>query len=491
MEKSIAIIGAGIAGLSAGCYARMNGFKTTIFELHDKPGGLCTSWERDGYTIDGCLHWLVGSSPTHSFHQIWRELGALHNTEVYDYEEFFRIEGSDGKTLVFHTDIDRLEEHLLQLSPSDGGPIRRLCRTARLFSQVDTTSSSFRMTFNKTAKLLPFLLRLLLYRKISVQEYARKFQDPFLRRAFVAAFDLPDFPILALAFVMSWIHNRTAGYPLGGSLEFSRRIEKRFVSLGGQISYQSRVEKILVKKGRAVGVRLQNGEEHRADFVISAADGHATLFEMLGESLVDARTREQYQTLKPFPPLVYVGMGLDTDMTGLPHNVHCLLDTPIRIAGVTHDKISFRHYCYDPSLAPAGKSVVVTMLTGDYDYWRDLAGDPARYESEKRLVCDQVIDLLERRFPETAGRVDMVDVATPLTFERYTGNWRGSFEGWLMTTGTIFLRMKKQLPGLKNFYMIGQWTQPGGGVPTGGMHGKNIIRRICKEAGIRFATSTP
>jgi phytoene dehydrogenase-like protein len=56
MEKSIIIIGAGIAGLSAGCYGQMNGYKTQIFEIHDKPGGVCTAWERKGYTFDGCLH---------------------------------------------------------------------------------------------------------------------------------------------------------------------------------------------------------------------------------------------------------------------------------------------------------------------------------------------------------------------------------------------------------------------------------------------------
>jgi phytoene dehydrogenase-like protein len=488
MEKSIAIIGAGIAGLSAGCYARMNGFETRIFELHDKPGGLCTSWERDGYTIDGCLHWLVGSSPSHSFHQIWRELGALDKTRVYDHEEFFRAEGSGGERLVFYTDIDRLEDHLLNLAPSDAKPIRWLCATARLFSEVDTTTRS---ALHKTAKLPRFLLKLFRNRKVSVQDFAARLQDPFLRRTFLAAFNIPDFPLLAVAFVMAWMHNRTAGYPLGGSLEFSRRIENRFLSLGGKISYQSRVDKILVENGKAVGVRLQSGEEHRADFVISAADGHATLFQMLGESFVDPRTRRQYQTLQPFPPLVYVGIGLDVDMTSQPHSIHCLLDSPIWVAGVKHDTILFRHYCYDSALAPTGKSVMVTMLTADYDYWSTLAEDPGRYEGEKRLVCDQVITLLEKRFPETAGKVEMVDVATPLTFERYTGNWRGSFEGWLITTKSMFMRMRKQLPGLKNFYMIGQWAQPGGGVPTGGMHGKEIIRRICKEAGIRFSASTP
>ena len=57
--KSIIIIGAGIAGLSAGCYGQMNNYQTRIFEMHNLPGGLCTSWKRQGYTIDGCLHWLV------------------------------------------------------------------------------------------------------------------------------------------------------------------------------------------------------------------------------------------------------------------------------------------------------------------------------------------------------------------------------------------------------------------------------------------------
>lgn len=66
MPKKIIIIGAGIAGLSAGCYARMNGYEAEIYEMHDKPGGLCTSWKREGYTIDGCIHWLIGSNPNSS-----------------------------------------------------------------------------------------------------------------------------------------------------------------------------------------------------------------------------------------------------------------------------------------------------------------------------------------------------------------------------------------------------------------------------------------
>ncbi len=47
-DKSIIIIGAGFAGLAAGIYGRMNGYNTRIFEMHNQPGGLCTSWKRNG-----------------------------------------------------------------------------------------------------------------------------------------------------------------------------------------------------------------------------------------------------------------------------------------------------------------------------------------------------------------------------------------------------------------------------------------------------------
>ncbi|BAJ62788.1 oxidoreductase [Anaerolinea thermophila] len=84
----------------------------------------------------------------------------------------------------------------------------------------------------------------------------------------------------------------------------------------------------------------------------------------------------------------------------------------------------------------------------------------------------------------------MVDVATPLTFQRYTGNWRGSFEGWLMTPKEGFLRMKKTLTTVKNFYMVGQWVQPGGGLPSGVSTAREVIAQICREDGKRFQTFT-
>jgi protoporphyrinogen oxidase len=90
MSETIIVIGAGIAGLSAGCYAQMNGYKTQIFEMHDKPGDVCTSWQRKGFTIDGCLERLVGSAPGSPIYLCWQELGMIQGQKIVNLDQFWR-----------------------------------------------------------------------------------------------------------------------------------------------------------------------------------------------------------------------------------------------------------------------------------------------------------------------------------------------------------------------------------------------------------------
>ena len=118
-EKSIIIIGAGIAGLSAGCYCQMNGYNARVFEMHNLPGGVCTAWKRDGYKIDGCLHWLTGSAPGSSFYPLWEELGVVQGRHFVDHDEYARIVGTEGDVLVVYSDVNRLEKHMKELAPED------------------------------------------------------------------------------------------------------------------------------------------------------------------------------------------------------------------------------------------------------------------------------------------------------------------------------------------------------------------------------------
>ena len=210
--KSITIVGGGIAGLSAGCYGQMNGYRTQIFELHDKPGGLCTSWKRKGYTFDGCLHWLVGSSRASSLYSIWEELGAVQGRRMINHDEFMRIEGSNGKVFIIYTDIDRLEQHMLEIAPQDINTVKDFIKDIHTFASSE----------------IPSISAMKKWSEISIEEFAKRFREPFLREAFPVIFlGLSDIPIITLMMTLAWLHQKSAGVPQSGSLEFARAIEQR------------------------------------------------------------------------------------------------------------------------------------------------------------------------------------------------------------------------------------------------------------------------
>jgi phytoene desaturase len=137
---------------------------------------------------------------------------------------------------------------------------------------------------------------------------------------------------------------------------------------------------------------------------------------------------------------------------------------------------------------------VVVVFESDHAYWKALSKDPGRYEAEKKEIAIKVIDRLERWLPGISGQVEVVDVSTPMTVERYTGNWQGLQEGWLITTDTIMIMgigMEETLPGLTNFYMAGQWVEPGGGVSAAATSGRRVIRMLCKKGRKKFSASLP
>jgi hypothetical protein len=129
--------------------------------------------------------------------------------------------------------------------------------------------------------MLPFLCPLSRWGNISAAEFARRFRDPFLRRAIPQMFSWESIPVMVGMSLLAYMHTKNAGFPLGGSLQFAEKIADRYLELGGEIHYESQVEKILVENKKAIGIRLYNNEEYKADRVISACDGHNTLFSLL------------------------------------------------------------------------------------------------------------------------------------------------------------------------------------------------------------------
>ncbi|GAB4367483.1 MAG: FAD-dependent oxidoreductase [Elainellaceae cyanobacterium] len=490
-STDILIIGAGIAGLAAGCYAQMNGYRTCIFEMHTLPGGLCTAWQRQGFVFDGCLHYLFGSGQGQPFNRLWQELGAVQRQTFVNHTELMQVRDANGRTLIVYSDPDRLEQHLCALSPRDRPLIKQFCAGIRAFTRFDLSLLQQQpkalmkpLDWARLVRhLLPFACPMAIWGKRSAQEFAREFNDPFLRRAMPQMFAWSSIPVMVGMSLLAYMHTHNAGFPVGGSLEFARAIERRYRELGGEIHYDSQVERVLIEDDRAVGVRLYSNEEYRAERVISASDGHNTLFGLLRGQYVNRQMQRYYNGQLPTHAQLQISLGINRDLSSKPHWITHLLDKPVQIAGDKRYEIGVKHYCFDPSLSPPGKSVLMVMLTTHYDYWQRIYGR-SLYHAEETQEANILIDQLEQFYPGIKADIEVMDVATPLSYERYTGNWHGSSCGWLLTKQTLPLMicgLPKTLPGLRQFYMVGQWVEPGGSVPVVAMSGRNIIQQICSE----------
>lgn len=490
-EKSkILIIGAGVAGLSAGIYAQLNGFHSTIYEMHSLPGGLCTSWKRRGYTFDGAVRYLAGVNKQSRGYQLWEELGILQDTPIHYYDEFICIEGSDGRKLHLYTDIDRLEKHLLELSPKDKRTIEEFIEGIRDFTKmelpVDLTAEDAKELAEMGMDLLPVLMPTLRWRSVLLSDYAKRFQDPLLREGLPLFFQFSprDFPMMLCLSTLAMMNDHEAGYPLGGSLPIAKALEKRYLELGGEVVYRTKVTDILVENDTAVGLELDEDRKVYGDLVISAADGHMTIFDLLGGEYKSRKLLEYYQgEMTPSKSVLQVSLGVGMDFSAQPPMTNILLDEPVWLGNLKHDRLVLKHYCFDPQMAPEDKSVLSLWCEADPAYWQWLHQVPERYRQHKDEVVAIIVQVLDQRFPGLRDAVEVTDVATPVTYQRYTGNWRGAFAGWALTTQKMSMMMgkgmDKTLLGLENFYMIGQWVEPGGNVELSCASGRDVIKDIC------------
>jgi phytoene dehydrogenase-like protein len=362
--------------------------------------------------------------------------------------------------------MDRLEQHLLGLSPADAAVIKE-------FTDAVRSRADWQKIMNPDPQDK--------YNTMTGKDFVEQFQDPFLREAFAAV--VPGRSLFFFLLQLVVYHNQDAAWPIGGSLEFAQGIERRYLELGGSLRYRAKVTEILVRDNRAAGVRLADGSVREADYLISAADGYDTIFKMLKGQFVDPEIKRLYETGKVTSTAVQVSLGVDCDLAGEPDTINLKLDQPLQVGNRQTNRLVLKHYGYDPTMCPAGKSVVVSLMLSDYEYWEQLnRQDREAYRAEKQRLGAAVCAAFEKRFPTAQGKIEVVDVATPLTYHRYTGTWKGVYMGWLDPGGELSVT----LPGLQGFYLAGQWTGKLSGLPTALMTGQGSIRRICQEDGKEF-----
>jgi phytoene dehydrogenase-like protein len=488
--RKIIIIGSGIAGLCTAVYALKCGYEVEVLEMHDMAGGLAMSWRRGPYTFETCLHWLVGSSPDGEFHSQWCEVFDIDKLTFVNPEEFVRIEGEHGDVLRIFTNVDRLEAELLRRAPQDSAGIHDLTRSIRSFGKFRMLDPSGGLADNWLNMLrdLPIFPRLSKLSKMSGKEYGIRFTDPLLR-SFFSNGDIGKLSAIAMVLSLAWMSSGNAGYCIGGSQAMIRLIEDKIDSLGGKIRYKAKVERILVDNDTAVGVQLASGEAIMGDWIISAADGHETIFNMLGGKYIDSTIQKTYQHRETFASYLQVSLGVGLDLSDQPPMATYMLESPLMVDPATDvHSVGFRFFHFDPTFAPPGKTAVTSILsTRTFNYWNDLRhNDLAEYRAQKYRIADAVIGILEKRVPGVRDATEVIDVSTPASVIRYTGNWKGSQEGWLVEPGDSFKPLPNTLPGLRQFLMVGQWVMPGGGLPSGPMTARPAIKAICKHDHVSF-----
>ncbi len=324
--------------------------------------------------------------------------------------------------------------------------------------QIDTSKPydmySMKDNIQMLKKMLPVMRLLKKCERISTKDYIDQFKNKALKIALSSIVPL-EHKATVLISTLNTLHEKDGGWPVGGSREFAKRMEKKFLALGGEIYYKSRVEDILINGNKAIRIRLQDNSDHFADFIVSSADGYHTLFELLKGKYLDKNQVALYSGNKRYPVFssVMVSMGIDCDLSKYPHSNFFMLDKPLDAGGIIHEYIGLKHYCFEPSFAPKGQSVLNSFLYSDYPWWKEVSADKNDYKEQKDRISSEIIALVEKVYPEAKNNIKAVDVATPLTYGRYCNAYKGAWMSHVPTPEGKIRFLSGKIKGLDNFFM--------------------------------------
>jgi phytoene dehydrogenase-like protein len=286
----------------------------------------------------------------------------------------------------------------------------------------------------------------------------------------------------SLIFTLATLHAGDGGYPEGGSLPMTGRMEKTFKDLGGKLLLNTPVQKVIIQNGTAVGVQLKN-EILNADAVIVTQETLSALTRLFDKPLQDKWLEELCANTK-LAVCTFIGLGVKADITDTPLP-EWRLEKPVKYAGQTINEISFFNYTGHEGYAPKGCSVLTTAFVSDtYDFWK-AAKDEGRYEEEKQALANQIIEAFCQKYPQAKGNIEVIDIATPLTYERYTGAYHGSWMG-VREPGDKMKTYPGFLKCVKGLYFAGHWLNPIGGLPVAVTSARSAAQMVCRQFGVMF-----
>ena len=495
----VVIIGAGISGLSAGIYAARSGFDVTILEQHNIPGGLSTSWSRKGYYFEGGMHWLTGSSPKMPLNKIWKETGALQeNNPIELRDPLYTVFDEDGKKVCLYRYLPKMQQALIEYAPEDKRMIKKLCRAVKDFTNfhmpvLDVRGCKCREPVKinpmEFIKMLPAVMRVPYLTKISFMEYISKFKNKNLRHLLSSVIGY-RYNGLSFIYTLGAFASGDCGFPSGGSIPMANNMLETYQKLGGKILFKTKAENIHTEDYMVRGVVVSNGQnnesyEIEADAVIVTQDARAavdTLFDtMVDEPWVNAMRHKVITEQN-----IFIGLGVKADLSHLPYCCVFPLEKPFEYAGCTWNELRIYNYAAYKDHAPEGCTAVTCLLIGDsYGFWRAAKAD-GTYKAKKQELGELFVKEISRFVPEIGTALEVIDVATPCTYERYTGSYEGSWMS-VWEKGGRQCNYPQTLDTVFGVYFAGQRILMPGGLPIAVYTGRQAVQLLCRDFDEEFS----
>jgi phytoene desaturase len=484
----IAIIGAGLGGISAAVRLAGAGHRVVLIEKNPLPGGKMNLVEVDGFRFDTgpSLVTLPGVIA-----DTFRAAG--HRMSDYislkPLEPITRYRWSDGSRLDVSPNLPRLVSEVGRFAPSDVTGLFRFLAYARALYEHAGPVFLFRerprlrdLTTRRALDTLRIDAHLTMHRAVS-----RFFKDPRLVQLFdrYATYNGSS-PYQAPATLCMIPYIEIAGggsYIEGGLYRLVGALMRVAEELGVDFLSECEVSQILVERDRAKGVRFRNGGALYADEVIVNADPMHAYSALLPEKYQDRRLVRQMERLEPSSSGFVLLLGVSGDYPDIAHhNVFFSQDYRAEFDYI----FKRREPAPDPTIyvACTSKSDLTQAPPGHLNLFV-LVNAPAlapnaNWPAWQGPYRDRIVSMLEARgLPGLRERIVVEHIITPADFEQKYNAWRGSIYGLSSNSRqTAFRRPPNSAPGVQNLHFVGGSVHPGGGIPLVLLSARLVAQKV-------------
>jgi phytoene desaturase len=468
------VIGAGLGGLAAAARLGAKGYRVTVLEKLDGPGGRAYVFRQDGFTFDAGP--TIVTAP-YIFEQLWEACGARlsDDVELRPCDPFYKIRFDDGSVFNYSGDPEKMRAEVARFNPEDvAGFARFMKRSGEIYKVAfeELADKPFHSLLF-TAKAMADLVRLGGYWPV-YSTVSRFFKDPRLRIVFsFHPLLIGGNPFATTSYYCLIAHLESkygVHYAVGGTGALVRGIAGLVERQGGTIRYDAEVAEITTNGPRASGVRLQSGEVIAADIVVSNADPAWTYGKLLGNHRrrrwTDAKIKNGAYSMSLF--VWYFGTNRKFD--DVYH--HTMVLGP-RYKGLLTDIFKkhrlaedFSLYLHrptasDPSLAPDGCDAFYVLSPVPHL----ASGTDWTIEAERyRAAIQQRLE--ETMMPGLGKSIVTSRMLTPLDFrDRLLSHQGAAFALEPKLLQSAWFRPHNKSEEVENLYLVGAGTHPGAGMP--------------------------